>query len=284
VSDGAFHLRKLYADLVSPDGCVIVVYLGWLTAAGLRVGYAAVEHYAADGTRRVYRGQPVADEPARHPDGSLEYAVRTRDGRTFRLVHHDQLPAWVPAGPAISPHVRWQVAAPAARATASWDDDADWSAAGRGYADQVTLLRPPRLLGLRRLRWGRAHLPGRTVVFNAVDLTGTRWWARTAEWPTGGARTVHSNDRGPLPDDRTVLAPGGHLTLTPLRVLHEGDPLDRERFPGSLERWAGRAANGPAHEVRYLSRATALDGTGGMALHESVRFGRAAGTGPPLDR
>src|SRR6266540_2702539 len=89
-----------------------------------------------------------------------------------------------------------------------------------------------------------------------------------------GEPAVLTVDGAPQPDGWKVPAPGGPVVLTPVRVLHAGEPLDRDRFPKPLERWTSRAANGPAHEVRWLSRATSADGADGMALHESVEFGR----------
>jgi len=269
-----FLLRKLYADLVTPDGQVVVVYLGWLSVAGLRTAYAAIESYLPDGTRQVIRGRPDAAQPRLRADGSTEYTVGSRDGRTFRLVHHDALPTWHPAGPPISPRVRWHVAVPYARASGSWGEATTPVLSGCGYSDWVQLHRPPRMLGLRRLQWGRIHLPGRTIVFNTVDHASGGRWTRLAEWTAAGEPAVLTVDGAPQPDGWKVPAPGGPVVLTPVRVLHAGEPLDRDRFPKPLERWTSRAANGPAHEVRWLSRATSADGADGMALHESVEFGR----------
>src|SRR6266511_2855685 len=78
-----FLLRKLYADLVTPDGQVVVVYLGWLSVAGLRTAYAAIESYLPDGTRQVIRGRPDAAQPRRAyvPAGAPRRAAHLAPGR-----------------------------------------------------------------------------------------------------------------------------------------------------------------------------------------------------------
>ncbi|MGW0229982.1 hypothetical protein ACWDWO_16835 [Actinopolymorpha singaporensis] len=281
-----FLLRKLYADLVGPDGDVVIAYLAWLRVAGVHIPYGAVEHYLPDGRREVLRGRPIAGAPRRLPDGGMEYSIATRDGRIFRLVHRAPTPTWHPADPPISSRVHWHVAVPSARAEVSWDDKGSGAAtrlAGFGYSDWVWLRLPPRLLGLRRLQWGRVHLPDRTVVFNTVDRSNGARWARVAEWRVGGdPRPVEIFVDGAPRTDRphgepgawTIPAPGGAVALEPLRVLHEGEPLDTDRFPDMFERWGSRVANGRADEIRWLSTARDAAGTTGMAVHESVRFGR----------
>lgn len=271
---GGFSLRKLYADLVTARGDVVVCYLAWLDLAGLRTAYAAVEHYTPDGRRTVTLGHPPAAEPQRRPDGAVEYLVVTRDGRRFRLVHHHPAAPWAPGPPPVGPHVHWRVLVPCATATGGWDGDGV-TLSGHGYCDRVELRRPPRWTGLARLQWGRVHLPGRTIVFNTVDRTDGQRWARLTEWPAGLGREAYTEGDAPA-GELAVPAPGGAICLRPVRVLHDGNPLDRDRVPGPLQRWGSRIANGHAHETRWLSVASGADGATGTALHESVWFGRGA--------
>ena len=284
-----FLLRKLYADVVGSDGEVLVAHLAWLRVAGVHTPYAVVERFPAGGGREVLRGRPIAGSPRRRRDGGMEYSIGTRDGRTLRLVHHAPMPAWHPSDPPISPRVHWHVAVPYARAEVSWvgagpDAGAGTAAdsfVGTGYSDWVWLRLPPRLLGLRRLRWGRVHLPDRTVVFTSVDRANGARWTRIAEWRVGEDPVEVVVDGAPRiaePGDDsgtwTVPAPGGPVTLEPLRVLHEGEPLDPDRFPDPWERWGSRLASGATYEIRRLSRAYDASGATGMAVHESIRFGR----------
>src|SRR5207244_12700079 len=44
-----FRFRKLYADVVSDDGTVTIVYLTWLELWGARFASAGVERYGSDG-------------------------------------------------------------------------------------------------------------------------------------------------------------------------------------------------------------------------------------------
>ncbi|MET9018409.1 hypothetical protein ABZV93_00350 [Actinopolymorpha sp. NPDC004070] len=287
-----FLLRKLYADVVGADGEVLVAHLAWLRVAGIHTPYAVVERYPAGGGREVLRGRPIAGSPRRRRDGGMEYSIGIRDGRTLRLVHHAPVPAWHPSDPQIGPRVHWHVAVPYARADVSWESGGaggtriSGSVSGAGYADWVWLRLPPRLLGLRRLWWGRVHLPDRAVVFTSVDRANGERWTRVAEWRVGGDGTggdpveVVADGAPPIAgpgEDSgiwTVPAPRGPVSLEPLRVLHEGEPLDVDRFPDSLERWGSRLASGATYEIRCLSRAHDEAGATGMAVHESIRFGR----------
>src|SRR5207247_1371229 len=55
-----FRFRKLYADVVSDDGTVTIVYLTWLELWGARFASAGVERYGSDGGREVQHARPQA--------------------------------------------------------------------------------------------------------------------------------------------------------------------------------------------------------------------------------
>src|SRR5207247_6055027 len=66
-----FRFRKLYADVVSDDGTVTIVYLTWLELWGARFASAGVERYGSDGGREVQQARPQAGQfhPASVDDG-----------------------------------------------------------------------------------------------------------------------------------------------------------------------------------------------------------------------
>src|SRR5437773_9886988 len=57
-----FRFRKLYADVVSDDGTVTIVYLTWLELWGARFASAGVERYGSDGGRDVQHAPPQAGQ------------------------------------------------------------------------------------------------------------------------------------------------------------------------------------------------------------------------------
>lgn len=263
-----FFARRLYADLVTNDGTVVAMHLTWLRMSGFSSSQAMVEIHRPDGSRRVVHGHGTGTAPEREPDGGYRYRVISPDGQLFTLWHRDSA-SWLPRI-AVAPHLSWQVSVAGAPVTFFENGR---TLTGRGYADQVELTRPPRLLGLRRLQLGRIHLPDRAVVFGEVELAGERW-TQVSDW--NGAR-LRFGEEAPNPSGRglRVPAPRGEVRLEPLRVLYAGDALAQERVPHAATRLASRLTNGAATETRWVSRAVpADDGPAGMAVHEVIHFGR----------
>lgn len=274
-----FRYRKLYADLVTPDGTVAVVYLTWLEVAGLRRASAGAELYHPDGRREVRRAcRPFAAmDPAGTgapdlirltlPDGelTLEYAV-------------ERLPRSEPPTPPAR-GMRWLVLTPRAEGVLRLPSEP--ARRGTGYVDWVELARPPRRLGLATLEWGRLHPSEGAVVFTALTFRSGRAWRWAAVWVDGAS---------PRPDDHCTLTRTGQVVqvglsgehgrtrgpyhLMPLRTLHAGPALDRRRLPGVVERTAARLFAGRVHESRWLSRVDvpARDTASPPALHERVVF------------
>lgn len=272
-----FRFRKLYADAVTPDGTVVVAYLTWLEVAGTRFAAAGIERYGPAGGRVVRRARPPAwgFDPDRVGEG-FDLRLELPEGQVA-MRYESVLPPWTPPGPAPTDAMEWRVLVPRARvvvSTAGLDGPV-----ASGYCDWVELRRPPRWLGLRRLRWGRAHLPEGTAVFTALTFGSGRVWNRTAWW----------NGRDPQPDEGggavevgegvevgglCIRSPGAlAATLRASRLLHDGQGLDRERFPSAGTRFMARVLTGSLHEQRWLA------GGPGCALHETVCFGGPGGLG-----
>jgi hypothetical protein len=250
-----FRFEKLYADLVSADGAVCVAYVTRLDMFDWHREWAGLERYDPDGSRTVRHARGVV---VSRSDRELRITLDLPAG-LFLLQQEIRSGSWPPSGPPPSPHVSWTVEVGRAQARATWyEGGTSRSLTGCGYADRVVLDRPPRLLGLSQLRWGRAHLPQSTVVWNALTPREGPAWERSICWRDGE-------------DGRE--SPGvSPLALRAVRVLHEGRALDPARFPSRGERWLTRLLSGEVVEQRQLSR---VDG-GGWALHERVTFGRHA--------
>jgi hypothetical protein len=262
----SFRFEKLYADLVTPEGAVCIAYIAHLDAWGLASAHAGLEIYWPDGRREVVHGRPFTDPKCLDYARAIELRFDVPGGPfvlRYRVIHG----AWAPPGEPTADGLRWSVKVARAEAEGRWmNDPARPVLRGTGYADWVEIDRPLRAIGLRRVRWGRVHFPDSTLVFDAVDLRGGRTWQRAARWSSDTAVDV------PCPPP---------LDFHPVRALHVGDAIDAARFPRTLDRAVSIAMTGAAVEERRLDRARDHDSTGGgeaWALHEEVRFGRAATT------
>ncbi len=279
-----FEFKKLYADLITRDGDVCIVYLAWLNAWGFRTAFAGLELYWADGRREVIRAKPTVPQLFfEGTDGTLEVRLHLPGG-PFVLRYEQALPAWKPHGPAPCEGLNWCVKVPRGEAVARWLHNEDRPyLTGRGYVDWVEIHRLPRRLGLRQVDWGRIHRPDATVVFNRVRFRSGSVWMRAAEWSGGSVPLKWDSFRLESENGSTRLELPGEganadscLWVRPSRTLHSGPALDAGRFPTAVERFATHVLTGPTDEIRLLSR---VDGGGlgacgtSWALHERVRFG-----------
>lgn len=274
----AFRFRKIYADLVTDDGTVVVAYLARTDAWGLRSGAGGLELYRPDGSREVIRSRSPG--PLRPPDGDHPVELRLEmPTDTFRLRYEPSPPPWSP-GPSPLPGLAWSVRVARARVTGTWTRGRS-DMVGTGYVDWVELSRPTRTLGLRRIEWGRIHTARSTSVFLGISSRDGSWH-RAARWDRSGAGEPR------VRDDVRFRAPDGgpaglecrgdrefDAVLAPQRVLHCGPAIDRARSPGLIERLAFRLITGPCHETRWVSRVYRPGSPApiGWAVHEVVRFG-----------
>ena len=266
-----FRFRKLYADVVSGDGTVTVVYLTWLELWGARFSSAGVERYGPNGRREVRHARPPSwdFDPDTVGDG---WGMRLElPSGNMELRYESALAPWRPPAPAADEAMDWRVLIPRAKVTGrhgAWGE-----LAGTGYCDWVDIRRPPRLLGMRRLRWGRVHLPSETVVFTALEFDSGRMWSRTGRWC--GRELLADGDAVQLGEGHEAgrvwisETNNGLLAFAPVRVLHDGPGLDRARFPAAPTRLVARALTGPLHERRWLASSSGS----GWAVHELVCFG-----------
>jgi hypothetical protein len=283
-----FRLRKLYADVVSGDGTVTVVYLTWLEAWGARFAAAGVERYGPDGRRSVLHARPPAwgFDPDSVRDG-WRVALELVGGGALELRYDRPLGPWRPPGPPPHPAMAWRVLIPRAVVAGGWSGPGEpgglW---GTGYCDWVELRSAPRLLGMRLLHWGHLHLPSETIVFTDLRFASGQRWSRAAHWhgaesQPGAGVVVALDEAGGV---RVGASGAEPLALLPIRLLHDGSALDHARFPSAGLRLAVRVVAGSLHERRWLARSAEASSPGaGWCLHEVVRFGagRGARSGDP---
>lgn len=265
----SYSFRKIYADLITDDGTVCVLYLTWVRFWKTWYPSAGVEIYGPDGTREIHRAK-VAPAPAAPdtPLGELPLRIELDDG-PFEMHHVPVHGGWTPADR--QGDLDWSVKLGRGHARASWGGRRP-DLHGTGYVDFVELTRPTRWLGFETLTWGRFHLPGRTVVFDELQLATGDVWRPARTWPG-----VESETRTDIGEGRATVDLGDeHLTLRAHRVLHRGNAFDPDRIPSPVDRAVCQMVGGPHHEVRWFGTATTADGTTGPGLWEQVHFGRQA--------
>ena len=270
----SFQFRKLYADVLSADGSLCVVYLSWAKLLGRWYGRSGVELYAADGTRTVYPGGDVAVVERSELDAT-RIVVSLPKGQLV-LQYEPEHEGFSPPSPAECPSLSWSVLVPRGRARISSPDVGDRE--GVGYVDWVTLSRPTRLLRFRELMWGRAHVADTTVAFTSLELTDGHAWRTGAVWTRPSRAGVPAGDVMAQLDDAgvgRVKVGDAAATLRAERVLHEGDAFGPDRLSKAIDRLVVRAVAGPTHETRWVGAARIGDDEG-RAVFERVRFGAAA--------
>jgi hypothetical protein len=259
----AFAFRKVYADLVTPDATVAVVYLGWARFLGRWFPRCGVEIYRPDGTRTLLHGAGPPPVPADLLAEDVPLRVRIAGGAIAEMRVETVHGAWDPEEPCPDPAIRWRVLAARTRATLTLPGGETLE--GQGYVDWVELGRGPRAMGLETLTWGRMHLPGRTVIVESLDFADGARWRLSRAWPDGadttGAFEIDAEGRGKAISGTLVLP------LEPDRVLHADDAFDPERIPGFVDRLVTRCLSGTTAERRWVGRAG-----DGHAVWERVVF------------
>ena len=277
-----FKLSKIYFDLVTEDGTVVIAYVTDVRALGARLAPAGVERYSPDGQRFVRTGRASLSLASEPDVDSLSCVDFDFGDARYRLEVAPQLGGFAP------PHssqlgFRWSCKLARYSGQLRRLDRAEPVLSGDGYADFVELTGLPRALGMRRLQWGRVHLPEQTLVYTELErasgpaFAGASLWAARERQPLGELCITYDGT-----GQRTTLVdPGGRvfLSLTPERVLHSGTATDRRRFPSAVEQLFYRLVGGAMREQRWVSRATCGAGSGqvGWAVHELVEFGRGVG-------
>lgn len=258
----SLRIEKLYADLVTPDGTVCVVYVASLRYGRAHHPYAGAQLFRPDGTRECVRGTVSDGQWLRRPSAEdIEIRLDTGSGPLV-LRYRVEVGDWQPPGEAPRAGLDWSVVMARGEGTLTWPRGSQ-DLAGCGYVDRVTADRAPRRFGIARLDWGRIHMSDSTTVYTRIDFRDRSWWGWTVRWPRGG--------QGPAAEPQL---PRGDLRLHSVRCLHRGPAMQAAPDPTLRERLVSRLLVGPAIDDRRLSRATTPEATvpdSGWAVHETVR-------------
>ncbi len=277
-----YEFRKIYIDCVTPGGVVCVVYFTWVRFFQRWHGHAGAEIYWPDGERDLVHASatPSVWDPERGLD-QLPVSLPAKGGE-LRLEISAVQGAWSPKVRSPCPELSWQVLALRCGVDVSFPGPKGARRVhGKGYADYVRLTRATRKLGLRSLRWGRAHLPGHALAFTSLELiSGERWRVGVHQ-----ADGLPAMSYGKLSSElqagtgQVRLGTGGRvLLLEAERQLHAGSAFDAERVPNLLHRQVCLAVGGATEERRWKASARLRGARDkeGSALHEIVWFGKHA--------
>ena len=277
------RFRKLYVDVVTDDGTVCIAYVAALEAGWMTIAPAGIEHYGPHGSRDIKRGHAsLSLETEPESDATTSIRFDLDDGPCTLEIEPEQRSVLPVTSPPAG--LTWRVKHARAGARIRGLGGRHDLIEGTAYADWVELGRLPRSLDLTRLHWGRLHLASGTVIYTWVEHRNGPAWRSATWWPLDGPQ--EAIDAWSFVCDAgggacaLGLHQGGHarhIELVPERALHLGAAVDAARFPSWTERAVSRLVAGPTAETRWLSRARSPELGDGWAVHESVRFGRAAG-------
>lgn len=257
-----FRLVKWYLDLVTDDGTVLIVYAAELRWPAVRLEYVSTflaHRNAAPRERSAWTGVVL-------PEVDGEGITLGHVGLGFRGQWHRGAPPVEAALLADAEGaVQWDCLMPKATARAVVDGR---TLIGSGYAERLTLTRPPWTLPWRGLRWGRFTGASRTATW--IDFQGDapqcRVWLDSVPWPgvTVDATGVRRQGAGE----------GPALHLAPDRELLNRQALQviSKRMPALRALPLGRI--GTLREVKELAWGRLHVGAAvadeGWVIHEEV--------------
>lgn len=259
--------EKWYIDALLDDGAVLLVYLGVLTIAHMRLARLTANLFPACGPE--VHGSAVVHRIAGGKD-VLRFGSATlvRDRLRFTtaglsgdLVYRPRRPPCSLREPFLTAGGRtlhWSVEIPDADVTGTlrWPDGSR-AVVGRGYRDRVWYDLLPWRFPIRQLTWGRAA---------AGDHAATWVHAATAQGIVAAAwldgRMVTPDGAGGPPSD---------IALGSARVFLDTDVAALEGLHLGVLGGLFRRLGGDLHETKWQAPCT-IAGTHGMAVLEVVRW------------
>jgi len=256
---GRFQLTKWYLDCVSESGEAMIGYWAELRWRKLAVHYASVMMFV-DGQLRE-RSTLRAGQAPQLAGGLLEWSCNAlHTSGTWRAT------ARPPISRVLHRHgdrrLEWQCIQPLAEASVRCGEH---QISGPGYTECITLTVAPWKLPIEELRWGRAHFPGRSVVW--IDWTGPE--------PTRMVLVDMKEVEGIQVTDALVSTPRTTIKLAGRCVLREGPVAGSSAGAVPGVRQALSRAGLLMDEHKWLSSATLEEGDvtlQGNAIHEVVKW------------
>lgn len=257
-----FRLTKWYLDLVTDQGTALIVYAASIEATALRVRFAATLLAPVDTAPVERTAWSGVDLP------ELTSEVLRFEHRGLALAgqwHRAAAPIEETLLDDDRGQLHWACLLPNATATVALGGE---RFTGAGYAECLTMTRPPWALPFRELRWGRWTSPAHNAVWIQWSDGPSRQWV----WLDGAA------EPGAALSDLSVrnLSQSSELRITPMRELCDRRALRvvTGQLPALEPLLAGPLAN--LREVKRLDRGILVrDGAPdeeGWVIHEVVRW------------
>jgi hypothetical protein len=260
-------MEKYYADVLLPDGTVLLIYLGTVVLFGVRLARLSAELFLPNG--QVRRGSATVGG-IRGGENHLTFGSAAIDGDLLSfetpelsgvLKYSSRFAPCELRRPFLSAEGRsltWSVEVPDADVSGviGWPGGS-MEIHGRGYRDRVWFDLLPWRFPIRRLVWGRAV---------AGDHAAT--WVR-ASTPAGIVSEAWLDGEMVSGAD-TRLVPAS-VALGPSRAFLDADLADLKTLRLGWLRGIVNAMGAGLHETKY--RASCLvHGVPGVAVHEVVRW------------
>ena len=260
-------MEKFYADVLLPDGTVLLIYLGTVVLFGVRFARLTAELFQPNGN--VVRGSAIVSA-IRGGENHLEFGPAAIDGDLLSfetpglsgVLRYDRRRApcelrkpFLSAG---GRSLTWSVEVPDADVT-GWIGWPGGSMAiqGRGYRDRVWFDLLPWRFPIRELVWGRAVAGSHAATW--VRAT-TRDGVVSESWLDGEV----------VSDAENVLVPPP-VALGQSRAFLDSDLTDLKSLKLGWLRGVVDALGAGLHETKYQA-ACLVHGVPGVAVHEVVRW------------
>lgn len=276
-----YEFRKVNVDLITEAGEVCVIHMSFVRFLQRWHAHASCEIYDQSGRCTVVHAKdaPPLIDPGRGLD-QLPVALTIPGGKLeleVKPIHE----GWDPVAPCPVPALAWTLGALRANVTVQLTTgERSRKLRGEGYVDFLCITEAARKLGLRSLRWGRAHMFERSLAFAALDLADDRRWYVGVTRLHGRPARSYGNLTMAVEGGAGMVrfGTGGQvLRLEKPSVLCEGSAFSPERVPGLVLRQASSAASGPMFERRWLATARVDNSHGdGKAMHGILWFGKQA--------
>lgn len=263
-----YVFSKIYGDLVTEDGTVMIVYFAWAHLLGRWLARGSCDVFTPDGRHFAIRDLSAPPHDALD-EVSRPLVLRGSSAQGDMLLSVSPTHgAFHPASP--EPSLAWAVLVGRGACRAMIPGVGELS--GEGYVDKVTLSRPTRLLHLDMLHWGRVHAGPYALTYTFLDFADGRRWRAGACWR--GVERIDAQEGDVAIDANgigTVRIGPSVVHLEAARVLHAGSAFGADRMRGTLDRIVARAVGGRTMQTRWLARArvTSTDPPG-WAIHERV--------------
>lgn len=262
---GNFNLEKWYMDFIGEDGVAMIFYAAKLQWKGFTIPYASYLSWHPDSEQKQRSGFRSVQMPKRDKDriswNDQKYQVAGEWRQTAKPIS-----AILMDSDAGSLH--WNCHQPSSSVHLTFKDQ---DLQGTGYAEQLILTALPWKIPMQELRWGRAHINGKSLVWIEMNGDDPKQWV----WMEGNQCPSCT-----IRDDRLYCPElNMEVKLQQMAVLESGKTIGHmmeslaKYLPGFEEGAALSFLMAESTKWLSLARLNGPDSIGkGTAIHEYVNL------------